>query len=118
MLFVGRERPYVCRSTPVFQCALEATDAAERRRSSIYSCATSWMGSPVQCAHTHCLAEPSDPGRIKITSLRKVWSLLPGARVGAEGVAAALGGKGEASLGLSLSGVCLLKPSRLFSFCR
>lgn len=34
-------------------------------------------GSVHQFQYTHCLTEPSYPGRIKINCLRKVWSLLP-----------------------------------------
>lgn len=51
-------------------------------------------GSVHQFQYTHCLTEPSYPGRIKINCLRKVWSLLPRAVAGVEGVAAASGRKG------------------------
>ena len=69
----------------------------------------------IQC--THYLTEPSYPGRIKINCLRKVWSLLPQALVGVEGVAAASGRKG--GFPPSLAVWCLhSQPSRMFSFCR
>lgn len=69
----------------------------------------------IQC--THYLTEPSYPGRIKINCLRKVWSLLPRAVLGVEGVAAASGRKG--GFPRSLAVWCLhSQPSRMFSFCR
>lgn len=66
-----------------------------------------------QC--THYLSEPSYPGRIKINCPRKVWSLLPRALAGVEGVAAASGRKGGFPH-LWLSGVCILSHHECFLF--
>lgn len=67
----------------------------------------------IQC--THYLTKPSYPGRIKINCLRKVWSLLPEPCLGWRGWQLLLGGR-EASLGLWLSGVCILSHHECFPF--